>query len=166
MPFCLARCCWIHPQPGALEPCSFFSRDGNTQRAATDSQHEIDLLRRDRFRRTDKVAFVLTVFIVDNNNHATLLKGIDRLLDRLQRHGFQFCIKWRNGISVADFWQPLASILGNIGFQTTRSCVPRTPAMRIAAHPTNSADQNLVFMESFFWGSGRFARSASEEFNY
>ena len=70
-----------------LESCGFFGGDRNAQRAAADPKHEIDLFGRNGFRRADEVAFILAVFVIDNNDHTALLKSVDRLLYTLQRHG-------------------------------------------------------------------------------
>ena len=37
---------------------------GRTQHAAAVLEHEVDLLRRDEFRRRNEVAFVLAVFVI------------------------------------------------------------------------------------------------------
>jgi len=48
-------------------------------------RHEIDRIGRRHLRRNDQVAFILAVFIVDQNIHSAVARFFDDLFDRDQR---------------------------------------------------------------------------------
>ena len=59
-------------------------RDGGTEHAATVLKHEVDFLRGDLFGGNDEVAFVLAVFVVDNNEELAFAEVFDRFFDCVQ----------------------------------------------------------------------------------
>ena len=59
-------------------------RDGGTEHAATVLEHEVDFLRGDLFGGYDEVAFVLAVFVVDNNEELAFAEVFDRFFDCVQ----------------------------------------------------------------------------------
>ena len=59
-------------------------RDGGAEHAAAVLQHEVDMLGGDLFGGHDKVAFVLTVLVVDNNHKLALAEVLDGLFYRIE----------------------------------------------------------------------------------
>ncbi len=47
---------------------------GDAEVATTNPGHEVDHVDIDMFSRTDEVAFILTTFVVDENDHSTRLE--------------------------------------------------------------------------------------------
>ena len=71
-----------------LESRGVVSREGHTQCASADPQHEIDLFGGNALCSTDKIALVLTILVIHHNHHTSGLNCPDRLLYRLQWHGY------------------------------------------------------------------------------
>src|SRR4030095_5724055 len=65
-----------------IQPCA---RHGQTDLSAPVLGHEVDRLWRHFRRRHRQIAFVLAIFIVDDDEHAAGVDGGDRLLDRRER---------------------------------------------------------------------------------
>ncbi len=63
------------------------------ERSPTHSQHEVHLLRSNSLGSTDKVPFVLAVFIINHDDDSAFLNCPDGLLNRLQRHAYDFLIE-------------------------------------------------------------------------
>ena len=45
------------------------------------TRHEVDHLRRNLFRRTDQIALIFAIFVVNNDDHATVADVGDGLFD-------------------------------------------------------------------------------------
>ena len=71
---------FVHYRP-QLESRRIFGGHRNTQGSSTDPKHEVDLFGGDGFGRADKVAFVFTILVINNDDHATGFQCVDRLLD-------------------------------------------------------------------------------------
>ena len=64
-----------------LQSRGIFGSYRNTQGSSTDAKHEVDLFGGDGFGRADKVAFVFTILVINDDDHATGFQRVDRLLD-------------------------------------------------------------------------------------
>ena len=60
-------------------------RHRHADQAAAVLGHEVDRLRRDLLRRDGQIAFVLAIFVVDDDDHLAVADGLDRVLDRRER---------------------------------------------------------------------------------
>ena len=66
------------------EPVDMAFIHGKADQPAAELGHEIDRLRRGHLRRDDKVALVLAVLVVDQDEHAPVAGLADDFLDRGQ----------------------------------------------------------------------------------
>lgn len=57
-----------------IQPFAVGIGHGDAEVATTDSGHEVDHVDVDMFSSTDEVAFILTTFVVDENDHSTCLE--------------------------------------------------------------------------------------------
>ncbi len=66
-------------------------RDGDDSRRVP--SHQRDRFRRDLLGSEDKVALVLPIFVVDQDDHLTGLKVVDGLLDRVEHVRCRFVVR-------------------------------------------------------------------------
>ena len=64
-------------------PSSIFG-DGSTEDSSAVAHHEVDLLRSHLFGSDDEVTFILSVFVVDDDEELPLTEVFEGFLDRVQ----------------------------------------------------------------------------------
>ena len=64
--------------------CAFTS-DWHADETAGMGDHKVDLIRRAGFRRTNQIAFVLTVLIVGNQNNFAITQRFQDVFDRIEK---------------------------------------------------------------------------------
>ena len=64
-----------------LEAVAFFGRHGDAEDAAAFAEHEVDGFGGDKIRRTDQIAFIFAVFIIDEHDHLAGFESGDHVGD-------------------------------------------------------------------------------------
>jgi hypothetical protein len=70
-----------------VEPVAVVAGQGQAQVAAADAGHEVDDLGRDLLGGAHEVAFVLSLLVVNEHDHAAGPQFVQNFRDRRQRHG-------------------------------------------------------------------------------
>ena len=83
--------------------------------------HEVDGLGRDLFSRHDEVAFIFAVFVIHQDDHATISDVCDGTFDRVKFHGFstKSLIYYRDASGRCQMRGTMFSRLGRQNITTT-----------------------------------------------
>ena len=114
-------------QVEGIEPLTLH---GQTDQAAGFGGHEVDLLGRCKLRRTDQVAFVFSVFVVDHHHAGPIPNGLKGLFNRVETDGAGHRWGAHCGRSSPLFIEPGRLLTG----RSLKSAIPNAAGEACGAH--------------------------------